>query len=109
MTKTDRILETLLDLDGDGFSPPTTPCVFFRVKDSGHGVPESSIRKMSDPFFTTRNFGRGMGLAQTLATATQHRGWIHVDSSDGAQNKIRQGTVMTVWFPSLPDESASHP
>lgn len=64
------------------------------VEDTGPGIPEPFRNEIFDPFFTTKQAGEGtgLGLAVTRKIVREHRGEIHVESSDA-------GTRMTVDFP----------
>lgn len=56
------------------------------VTDHGVGVPSEHLHRLGEPFFTTREPGMGMGLGLFLvqATASMHRGAMHVRSGEGA-------------------------
>jgi signal transduction histidine kinase len=75
---------------------PTGSYVALRITDNGPGIPEEIRQRMFDPFITTRETGRGMGLPAVLGIVRGHHGAIIVDSS--AEN----GTAMTVLLPALP-------
>jgi len=53
------------------------------VSDTGSGVPEENIAKLSTPFFTTKQVGMGNrpGLAVTHGIVKMHRGQITVESN----------------------------
>ena len=53
-----------------------------RIHDQGVGMDENTQRRMSDPFFTTKPVGQGMGLGVFLAISVIERldGRIHFDS-----------------------------
>jgi PAS domain S-box-containing protein len=54
-----------------------------RVNDSGPGVPEDLELRVMQPFFTTKNVGRGtgLGLSVSLAIARDHGGFLKLDRS----------------------------
>ena len=71
-----------------------------RVEDDGPGMPPEVLRKIYDPFFTTKNSpkegqrkGTGLGLAVTYGIVQEHSGTIDVASSVG------EGTVFRLAFP----------
>ncbi len=66
-------------LDGD--------CVEIRVADSGPGVPEAIRDKIFDPFYTTKDVGKGTGQGLAICRNTivnKHGGEIHVDATGTA-------------------------
>ena len=82
------------------------------VRDSGPGIPIHVIERMFEPFYTTKDVGKGsgMGLAMVHGIVHDHGGHILVDSELG------EGTTMRVVFPPLDadsapprEESGSHP
>jgi len=65
------------------------------VHDSGPGVPPQVRERMFDPFFSTKEVGKGsgMGLAMVHGIVHQHGGHVLVDSAPGA------GTTFRVLIP----------
>jgi signal transduction histidine kinase len=68
--------------------------VEIRIKDNGNGIPETAIKKIFQPFFTTKPTGQGTGLGLSLSydiISKEHSGAISVDSSpgEGAEFKIQ--------------------
>jgi signal transduction histidine kinase len=62
-------------------------CVVVEIADDGPGIPPEILGKILDPFFTTKEVGRGTGLG--LATARRivvdrHDGSLTIDSKPGA-------------------------
>ena len=53
------------------------------VTDSGHGIPEAIVKKMLDPFFTTKPVGKGTGLGLSICSGIiqGHHGRLEYDSS----------------------------
>ncbi len=68
-------------------------CVEVHVRDSGHGVPPEHIKEIFEPYFTTRDDGRGLGLFICYNIVQSHRGTIEVQSTVG------QGSTFTVRLP----------
>ncbi len=59
--------------------------VEIKVTDNGEGIPEDSLPKIFDPFFSTKNpsKGTGLGLSISKAIIQRHRGKINVTSEPG--------------------------
>jgi two-component system, NtrC family, sensor kinase len=75
--------------------------VVIDVHDTGAGISEENIKKIYDPFFTTKSTGKGtgLGLAVTYGIIQEHGGRIFVESQPG------QGTHFRL---KLPTRHASH-
>ena len=76
---------------------------WFEVSDNGTGMSHEALNKMFDPFYTTKEFGSGLGLANVLGILRAHFGSILVDTRVGA------GTSIRVYLPldnsELPEDS----
>jgi len=61
------------------------------IRDSGVGIPSEYIRQIYDPFFTTKNTGKGtgLGLAVTYGIIQEHGGRIFVDSTPAQGTHFR--------------------
>jgi two-component system, NtrC family, sensor kinase len=76
--------------------------VSISISDSGSGIAPEHLRRIYDPFFTTKTArrdgqprGTGLGLAVTYGIIQEHSGKIHVESQVG------QGTTFYLEFPML--------
>ena len=71
------------------------PCLRLMVKDTGHGMERHVLEKAFDPYFTTKEVGRGtgFGLALVHAIVDEHNGMIHVESEPG------QGACFYIYLP----------
>ncbi|MFB6375601.1 MAG: ATP-binding protein, partial [Bradymonadaceae bacterium] len=69
--------------------------VYLDVTDTGCGMAPEEIRRIFDPFYTTKFAGRGLGLAATLGIVRAHNGTVQVDSTPG------EGTSLRFYFPAL--------
>jgi signal transduction histidine kinase/ActR/RegA family two-component response regulator/HAMP domain-containing protein len=65
------------------------------VKDTGSGMPPDIKQRIFDPYFTTREVGKGsgMGLAVVHGIVQNHGGAIAIDSEPG------QGSTFAILFP----------
>ncbi|GBE05838.1 MAG TPA: response regulator [Nitrospirae bacterium] len=63
------------------------------ISDTGTGIPAENMPKLSDPFFTTRPHGIGLGLSIVYRIIEDHKGTISVTSKKG------KGTVVRVELP----------
>ena len=63
------------------------------VSDSGSGIDERVVRRLFEPFFTTRRAGTGLGLATVREIIRDHSGAINVASRPG------HGSRFEVWLP----------
>jgi CheY-like chemotaxis protein len=72
--------------------------VEIRATDTGEGMDETTRRRIFEPFFSTKEPGRGtgLGMAVVFGIIESHRGFIRVDSHPG------QGSTFTVYIPVMP-------
>jgi len=84
---------------------PRRRCVKISILDQGCGMPASQLPNIFDPFFSTKEKGRGLGLATTFSIINRHGGHVHVESEVGT------GTTFNVFLPASskasPPESAA--
>jgi len=66
--------------------------VWTEVRDDGHGIPESDLDKVQEPFFTTRPERRGIGLFYVRTVTRAFRGKVRIHSS-------AEGTRVRVLIP----------
>ncbi len=67
--------------------------VFVEVTDNGCGMDAETQHKLFDPFFSTKFWGRGLGMAEVMGVVRGHHGAILVESEVG------KGTTVRVLFP----------
>ncbi len=88
------------------------PYVMMMVKDTGCGMNRETLNHIFEPFFSTKEVGRGtgLGLASVYGIVKSHGGYITCDSNPG------RGTCFNVYWPVLqqsdraavvPEKSAS--
>ena len=63
------------------------------ISDSGVGIPKDKLRLLGTPFFTLKQDGKGMGLAQVFNAIQSNNGKISVTSEEGS------GTAFTLTLP----------
>ena len=63
------------------------------VRDEGVGIPEENLKKIFDPYFTTKPKGSGLGLATTYSIIKNHGGLVEVVSQPG------EGTTFYIFLP----------
>jgi two-component system, NtrC family, sensor kinase len=61
------------------------------IEDSGSGIPLEALRKIFEPFYTTKPSGQGTGLGLSIAygIVSEHGGHIGVDSELGRGSRFR--------------------
>ncbi len=76
-------------------SPDTNKNILIKISDTGKGIPETDLKNIYEPFFTTKppGEGTGLGLAVTLTLVKEHKGEIDVES------KVGEGTTFTIKLP----------
>ena len=68
------------------------------IADEGHGMDEETIKRATEPFFTTKGVGKGTGLGLSMAygLAEQSGGRLLLHSQPG------KGTTVEIWLPVAP-------
>lgn len=64
-----------------------------KISDTGVGIPDDVMDKIFEPYFTTKDFGSGIGLTLVYKVVKEHMGDISVDSREGI------GTSFTIRLP----------
>ena len=77
--------------------------VILKVADTGPGIPATTLRKVFDPFYTTKASGTGLGLFVTQRILQSHGGSIELESTEG------QGTCFTIRLPIWTDSPDAAP
>lgn len=82
---------------------PTGEYLCLSVADTGAGMDGATLRRATEPFFTTKGIGKGTGLGLSMVhgLAVQSGGALTLDSSPGA------GTRVCLWLPRASEAPAS--
>lgn len=87
------------DVQPDGTLLPAGDYAEVTVADTGSGIPAEILRRVTEPFFTTKAVGQGSGLGLSMVDgfARQSGGLLTIDSSP-------EGTAMHLLLPIAPAE-----
>lgn len=83
------------DLECETRNPSGWQCAILEVSDNGHGIPQESLDRIFEPFYTRKVLGRsgsGLGLSVVWSTMEDHNGFVEVTSN-------KQGSCFTLGFP----------
>jgi PAS domain S-box-containing protein len=91
-TRAQPVIDVTLMREGDD-------AVRLTIRDNGHGMDEATLRRVGEPFFTTKDVGKGtgLGLASAFHTIAEAGGSWSVDSAVGV------GTTFSVRLPLAPE------
>jgi PAS domain S-box-containing protein len=75
------------------------------VTDEGTGIPEEILRRVCEPFFTTKAVGQGtgLGLAMVFGLAQQSKGRLAIDSEVGRGTRVE---LALPFATEVPEEAA---
>lgn len=90
------LLNSSMDIPGYGNMAPGK-YVILRVTDTGHGIDTTIQQKLFDPYFTTKEVGKGtgMGLSVVHGIVKSHDAAVRVETQPG------KGTTVKVFFPAI--------
>jgi len=66
---------------------------FLEVSDDGCGIASSDLKKVFDPFYSTKFAGRGLGMSALLGITRMHSGALRIDS------RLSSGTTVGLFLP----------
>ena len=89
--------------EGSSANLPAGDYVRISVTDSGTGISPDQLEKVMEPFFTTKETGKGsgLGLSMVYGFAKQSNGAFHLESEVG------RGTTAELWLPRASRKSKS--
>jgi two-component system, sporulation sensor kinase E len=67
--------------------------VWVSVADDGCGIPADHVKRIFEPFYTTKKKGSGLGLMIVQRIVRDHGGGIELES------RVGQGTKFRIWLP----------
>ena len=79
------------------------PYLEISVTDEGTGIPEGLLKKIFDPYFTTKQTGSGLGLATSYSIIRKHKGYL------GAMSEPGRGSTFIFLIPAEPDGEVPPP
>jgi two-component system cell cycle sensor histidine kinase/response regulator CckA len=85
------------DSNSSDVIPDLLPGDYIRIaiKDQGTGISPECLKRIFDPYFTTKEKGTGLGLATTYSIVKNHNGLITVAS------EVHFGSTFTIYLPAL--------
>jgi two-component system cell cycle sensor histidine kinase/response regulator CckA len=93
------------EMKGRPYTPKHGKYVMIKVKDNGIGMDQETIKRIFQPFFTTKDMGlgSGLGLASTYGIVKGHGGYIDVESEKG------HGSVFSIFIPASEESIQKDP
>lgn len=72
---------------------PSEQLIHIKIQDQGTGMPEDVMKRIGEPFLTTKEKGTGLGLMVSSRIIEEHRGTMHITSQPG------EGTLIDIQLP----------
>jgi len=98
-----RVKNTVVDEMHPVGDLPAGAYVKVVVRDRGCGISSDNLKRIFDPYFTTKDTGSGIGLATCRTIVQRHRGTIAV------QSKLHIGSEFSLYLPACTIEEATEP
>ncbi|MDF1748565.1 MAG: PAS domain S-box protein [Alphaproteobacteria bacterium] len=79
--------------------------IVISVTDSGEGIPKDNIERVIEPFYTTKDVGKGsgLGLSMVYGFVRQSGGFMTINS------ELNQGTRIDLYLPTVANEALDIP
>ena len=90
-----RLVEQADENSDDSDENAVREWIEIEIADSGTGIPERALKRVFDPFFSTKVSGSGLGLPVTRRIIDDHGGRIDVQSREG------EGTTFIFKLPAV--------
>lgn len=86
-----------------GLLPAPGAYVCLTVADCGTGIPADVVERMFEPFYTTKEVGKGtgLGLAAVHGIVMRHQGALHLST------RLGQGTTFRIYLPPVDNPMAA--
>ncbi len=85
---------------------PNDKFVHIFIKDNGKGIPKENLKKIFDPYYSTKNIctqkGMGLGLSLCYSIIKSHKGRIRVESKEGG------GTTFHIYLPVFEEKDSTN-
>lgn len=96
-------LEVVPPINSRGLTPGCYVCLV--VTDTGTGMDESTLKRATEPFFTTKGVGKGTGLGLSMVHGftAQSGGAMDINSQLGG------GTTVRLWLPTATEDLVALP
>lgn len=98
-------VENIVVSEKDCLSVQHGKYVKITIEDEGIGISKEHLKKIFDPYFTTKQKGSGLGLAITYSIIMKHDGYITVES------EFETGTKFSIYLPvsqkQVPEEESA--
>ncbi|MEA3044811.1 MAG: hypothetical protein QOH47_2649 [Sphingomonadales bacterium] len=96
-------ISTSLVREPDGLDLDAGDYICVEVADTGQGMTGEVLARATEPFFSTKPFGKGtgLGLAQVYGIARQSRGTLRIESKEG------EGTIVRLLLPRVAGDVAA--
>ncbi len=100
-----KICASTVELDGrqfgEGDEPASGQYVLITVTDTGTGIDEANIERVMEPFFTTKDVGKGSGLGLSMVHGFVHQS----DGYVGISSAKNEGSTISLYLPIAKEES----
>ncbi len=80
---------------GNAFSLPAGSYVKIAFADQGSGISDADLKRIFDPYFTTKSSGNGLGLSMAHSIVNRHGGHI------GVRSMPANGTTFIIHLPAI--------